>query len=200
MADVVTRMRDRSPSPILLAVLAILLPVPAHAAGLGAFGVGLVAPLGMLVHLAGLLVLGLWLAAEGGRASGQGVAVALAAAVLFAVLAAFGIRIPYVGLVLEGSLVVFGGLVALAMTLPAALAIVLAAVAGAAHGVALAGWAGVPTNPWLFWPGLACGGLLLSCAGIGLATALPQVAGPTAVRVTGALAAILGVLMLLGVV
>lgn len=193
-------MRDRSLPVLLPAALATLLPLPAQAAALGAFGAGLVAPVGMLVHLVGLLVLGLWLAAEGGRAAGQGVAVALAAAVLFAVLAAFGIRIPHVGLVLEGSLVVFGGLVALAMTLPAALAIVLAAVAGAAHGVALAGWAGVPTSPWLFWPGLACGGLLLGCAGIGSATALPQVSGPAAVRFAGALAAVLGVLLLLGVV
>lgn len=184
--------------PILLG---LLVAAPAQAASLpGAFTAGMTAPLVQLLHLAGLLGLGLWSCAQGRGAAGQGVAVALAAAILFAILVRLGFGIPYVRLVLEASLVVFGGMVALSMALPVALGVVLAAVAGAAHGVALAGWAGATSSPLLFWPGMFVGGLLTLSAGVGLWAGLSELASVGAVRGLGVVIAVIGVLMLAGVI
>lgn len=185
--------------PLLPSLLFCLPAVPAWAADLpGSVAAGLTGPLVQLVHLLGLLALGLWASRQG--EAGRLVAVALAAGLLFALLQQGGVRLPYVHLVLEGTLVVFGGMTALAMTLPAVLGLVLAAIGGAVHGWVLAAWAGVPSRPLLFWPGLLAGGALLLSAGVGAGALIQGLASDRAVRLSAAAIALVGLLMLAGLV
>ncbi|ACI99714.1 HupE/UreJ family protein [Rhodospirillum centenum] len=183
-----------------LSVLAVALPAQAAASlSGGAFGTGLTAPVVLTVHLLGLLALGLWAADQGGQASGQGPAVALVAALVFGLLHQSGVRLPYGGLVLEASLLVFGLLTAFAVALPLALTLLLAAVAGAAHGMGLSAWVGAPSSPLPFWLGTGCGFVLVGSAGVGLHGLLAQNLSATAVRAAGGMIALAGLLMLLDV-
>lgn len=184
----------------LAAFLVLATALPAQAAGSlagGSFGAGLTGPVVLTVHLLGLLGLGLWAADQGGQASGQGPAVALVAALVFGLLHQAGVRLPHTGLVLEASLLVFGLLTAFAVALPLALTLLLAAVAGAVHGMGLSAWVGAPTSPLPFWLGLGCGFALVGSAGVGLHGLLAQNLSATAVRAAGGLIALAGLLMLL---
>lgn len=190
-----------------LTVLAAVIPLAAADGALamttlggGSFGAGLTGPLVALPILLGLVGLGLWAAEQGGKAAWQLPAAALAAMVILGLLHQSGMRVPYAGLVMEGSLVVLGGLVALGVILPSVVGLVLAVVAAGAFGVAMAGWAGAVGVPLLFWLGAALGGLLLASAGVGLSTVIAQALSPGAVRAAGAALALTGVLMLLGIV
>jgi urease accessory protein len=163
------------------------------------FSAGLAGPVLTYLHLLGLLGLGLWLDMQGKGSPGIGAALALVAGLLFGVLTRFGIHIPYAALALEASLVLFGGLLAFTVSLPRVLGLVLAALAGALHGISLSQWGGAPTSQALFWPGMLAGCLLMLSAGVGLSATLYQFGGGMASRLAGALIALAGVLMLLNV-
>ncbi len=167
--------------------------------GGGSFGAGLTGPLVALPILLGLVGLGLWAAEQGGKAAWQLPAVGLTAMIILGLLHQSGVRMPHSGLVMEGSLVVLGGLVALGVTLPVVVGLVLAVVAAGAFGVAMASWAGAVSTPLLFWVGAGTGGLLMACAGVGLSSVIAQALSQGAVRVAGAALALAGLLMLLGV-
>lgn len=183
-----------------LALPLLLLAQPALAASLSgtAFGAGYAVPLFALVHLLGLIALGLWAGEQGGVDAGRIPLVALAAAALFALLWLLGIRIPYTALVLEGSLLVLGGLVLVGTALPLALGIVLAAIAGAAQGVHLA--SSLSGNaPALSWLGLVADTMLALAAGVGLSALLREMGSRAAARATGGALAVVGILMLVNV-
>lgn len=188
--------------PLILALPLSLAADPALAAGTlsgSAFGSGYAVPLFVLVHLLGLIALGLWAAEQGGGDAGRGPMVALAAAAIFALLWHLGVRIPYTMLVLKGSLVVLGGLVLVGTALPTVVGIVVAVVVGAAQGIHLGAAVGSGASP-LTWLGLASGVMLVSAAGVGLSAMLRAAASQTGVRVVGGILAVLGVLMVLNIV
>lgn len=164
------------------------------------FSAGMAGPMLTYVHLLGLLGLGLWLDMQGRGSPGTGAALALAAGLLFAFLWRMGVHLPYVVFALEGSLVLFGGLLAFTVSMPVALGLVLAAIAGAVHGISLSQWGGTPTNALLFWPGMVVGCLLILSAGVGLSATLYQFGGGMASRLIGAIIAIVGILMLVNVI
>ncbi|MDG5493558.1 HupE/UreJ family protein [Niveispirillum sp. BGYR6] len=163
------------------------------------FSAGLAGPVLTYLHLLGLLGLGLWLDMQGQGSPGTGAALALVAGLLFGVLTRSGIHIPYAAYALEASLVLFGGLLAFTVSLPRVLGLVLAAIAGALHGIALSQWDGASSSQWLFWPGLVAGCLLALSAGVGLSATLYQFGGAMASRLAGAAIALVGVLLLLDV-
>jgi urease accessory protein len=166
----------------------------------GSFGGGFTSPMVVLVHLALLLTLGLWAADQGGRAAWQLPVVAAAAAVAAGVLGGLGVRLPFTGEGLALSLIVLGALVALAVKAPAALAILVAAVAAVFYGHAYAGAARAATVPALFWVGFAAATLLLAAAGIGLAVVVGQGWSKRGMQAIGWVMVVLGVLDLLGMV
>lgn len=181
--------------------LLLVLPLPAMAATSlpPGFSAGMAGPVLTYVHLLGLIGLGLWLDMQGKGSPGLGAALAFAAGLIFALIVRFGLHIPYVMLALEASLVLFGGLLLFTVSLPVAVGLLLAAIAGALHGICLSQWGGAPTVALLFWPGMLAGCLLVLSAGVGLSATLYQMGGGTASRVIGALIALAGILMLLNI-
>ncbi len=163
------------------------------------FSAGFAGPLLTYLHLLGLLGLGLWLDMQGKGSPGTGAALALVAGLVFGVLNRSGVHIPYAGYALEASLVLFGGLLVFTLSLPKALGLVLATLAGALHGIALSQWDGATSSQLLFWPGLVVGCLLALSAGVGLSATLYQFGGGLASRLAGAVIALVGALMLFNV-
>jgi len=166
----------------------------------GSFGAGLSAPVLLPLPLLGLLAVGLYAGVQAGRQEGQVVALALVSLLAGGLLHQGGIGLPHMALVRQGTLVVFGGLVALGMPLPRLVGLLLAVAAGLAQGMGLSAWVGAPGNPWLFWPGLAAGAALVLSGGIGLVSMLVQAFSLTIVRVAGAGLALGGLLLLLNVI
>lgn len=193
----------RAIRPVLLAILVggLLLgpmagltaaPALARMTVTGPFGTGLTEPVWVIQHLLGFLAIGLWAGQNGGPAVWQ-LPVAALTAVLSAGLAAqLGIRLPYAAQGLAASLILMGGLVALGLKAPLALAVLTAAAAAAFHGYLHMGGA-------LFWAGLSAGILLVTCAGLGLAAVLGQAVSARAPAVCGGVVALAGVLDLAGV-
>jgi urease accessory protein len=182
-------------SAALAATMLLLAAAPAEArtvlAG-GAFGSGLLGPVGVLAHLLGLLAVGLWAGQTGGPAVWQLPAAALTAALAAGAAAHFGVRLPFAAQGLAASLVLLGALVAMGLRAPLVVAILTAAAAAVFHGYGQAG-------PPLFWAGFAASVLLLTSAGVGLVAVLGQAASPRAVQMCGGAVALAGVLDLLGV-
>ncbi|WP_085557190.1 HupE/UreJ family protein [Azospirillum agricola] len=159
----------------------------------GAFGTGLTEPVWVLQHLLGFLAIGMWAGQTGGTAVWQVPAAAVTAALAAGIAAQMGLRLPYAAPGLAGALIVTGGLVALGVKAPVALAVLAAAVAAVFHGHPHQG------SP-LFWSGFATGMLLVSCAGLGLSIAVTQAESARAVQICGGAVAVGGVLDLVGVI
>ncbi len=190
----------RLPIALCLTLALVLLPATALAASVPpGFSSGLAGPVLTYVHLFGLLGLGLWLDMQGRGAPGTGAGLALAAGIIAGLLTRSGLHLPYTGLALEASLVVLGGLLAATLTLPAIVGLVMAAAVGALHGINLSQWGGPVTANVLFWPGMLTGCVLVMSSGVGLSATLYQLGGGKASRLSGALIALLGLLMLLNV-
>ncbi|WP_209766890.1 HupE/UreJ family protein [Azospirillum rugosum] len=158
----------------------------------GPFGTGLTEPVWVIQHLLGFLAIGLWAGQNGGPAVWQLPVAALTAVLAAGLAAQLGIRLPYAAQGLAVSLILTGGLVALNLKAPLALAVLTAAVAAAFHGYMHMGGA-------LFWAGLSAGILLVTCAGLGLAAVLGQAVSARAPAVCGGAVALVGVLDLAGV-
>lgn len=166
----------------------------------GSFGAGFSGPLLLVPVLVGLLSVGLWSTEQGARAPWHLAVAAVAGVVLAGLLTQWGVRVPYAGLLRDGSLVVIGGLIALRVQLPDPIALALVTVSGAALGIALAGWAGAVSVPLLFWLGALSGGLLATAAGIGLASQLSIAFSDGAIRAVGVGVALVGILAMMGLV
>lgn len=163
------------------------------------FSAGLAGPVLTYVHLFGLLGLGLWLDMQGKGTPGAGAALALGGGLVAGLLTRFGLHLPFAGLALEMSLLILGVLLAAAFSLPAIIGLVGAALVGALHGISLSQWGGPVTGNALFWPGMLAGCVLVMSSGVGLSATLYQLGGGKASRFSGALIALLGLLMLLNV-
>ena len=189
--------------PAALAGAFLLAPVPADARvslASGSFGTGFAGPVLGLVHLLGLLAIGLWAGQQGGRPAWQMPVAALVALFAAGLAAQAGIDLPYGAQGLAGSLIVLGILIALAPKVPPVAAVVVAAVAGVFQGYSLAGGGGRPlAQAALFWSGILAGGLLATTSGVGLVQVAAQGLSPRAVTALGAGIAVDGLLILLGV-
>lgn len=185
-------MAIRSVLPALLALGLAAAPAAAAVTVTGPFGTGLIEPVWVLHHLLGFLAIGAWAGQNGGPAVWQVPVAALAAALGAGLAAQLGLRLPYAGEGLAGSLVLAGALVASGLRAPLVLAVPVAAVAALAHGY-------VQKGGLLFWAGYAAGALLVACAGLGFSAVLGQAVAPRAVQMCGGAVALFGVLDLLGV-
>jgi urease accessory protein len=182
----------------LLAVLMVW-AVPAAARpslGAGSFGSGYQAVLVSLVHLLGLLGIGLFAGIQGGRVVWQAPAAALTAVVAAGLVAQAGIGLPYAGQGLAISLMVIGGLVGLATPMPEVLAVIGAIAAAVFHGHALGyGARGGGLPALYYWCGAVSAAAVALAAGVGLTQAFPV----RIVPILGGLIAVTGLLVLVGV-
>lgn len=189
------------PLALIATFLLCLVPYPALAASVPpGFSAGLAGPLLTYVHLLGLLGLGLWLDMQGKGVPGTGAGLAIVAGIIAGFLVRFGVQVPYVALGLEASLILFGLLLALTLTLPGLLGLALAGVAGVLHGLSLGQWGGPVTGNPLFWPGMVTGCMLLIAAGVGLSAVLYPLGTGKASRGAGIIIALVGLLMLVNVI
>jgi urease accessory protein len=203
------RIRLPETAAVTVAVILMLLTAPAAAQdwaqGIpgGSFGAGFLALPGRLLPLLGLLAVGLLAGCQGGRVISQTPGAAVIALLAGGVSQQlFGLNIPYLQpylpLILQGGLVVLGGLVALQLAMPTLVTAVLAALFGLALGIVQADWAGVPGQPLLFWLGCGLGATLLTAAGVGLSGMIVQTLSIQALRAAGAFIALTGILLLSG--
>lgn len=183
--------------PIALCAAALLAPVaalahPGHTVEQGGLAYGLMHPLTGLDHLLAMLAVGLWAALAGGRALW-----ALPVAFIGALLAGFGLGaaglpVPAVEPMILASVVVIGGLVALAVRLPLIAAVALVVVFGLAHGHAH-GTEGPATDLALHVAGFTLATAGLHAAGLGLGIALAQSGREAVTCALGGAAALAGV-------
>ena len=165
-------------------------------AGVGDFYAGMLHPLTTVEHVLPLAALGL-LAGQQPRGTTLRIIPAVPAALLAgAVLALLLPSPPGLGLVLMGSMVVLGGLVALAATLPRLAAVVAAGLTAIAIGWANGAELGGQAAAVRFVPGVALAGLLVVIYGAGCVRGLRAPWMGMAFRVLGSWIAALGVMTL----
>lgn len=172
-------------STLLLAVAlpGMALAHPGHESG---FASGVLHPLTGVDHLLAMLAVGLWAAALGGRAIWALPTGFVAALALGGVLGAIGISAPGVEPGILTSVVILGGMAALALRLPLGVAVAGVAGFGLLHGMAHgAGVAGplapfaagfVATSITLHLAGLALGRFAFAARILGAGTALAGLA------------------------
>jgi urease accessory protein len=178
----------------LLAVCAAAAPAHAHNLG-GNYG-PLLHPLLVLEHGLALLALGL-LAGQQGVAPARWVIGALLAGLLCgAALPALGVAPSWLDVVNIGSLVVLGGLVALAARLPRPLVVTLAIFFGLTHGAANAVDQTGTVPALLVVAGTAIAGLLVTLPASGIVATLAEGWPRIVVRVLGSWIAAIGLIML----
>lgn len=170
-----------------------------------AFLAGYAAVWTLLVPWCGLLAAGMMAATASGRAIAQVPVAVVVPLVLCGLLEPLvGVEIPLLRdhwvMIAAGGLVVMGGLVALALALPATVSVLVAGLYGVSQGVVLAEWAGAVAQPLAFWAGIGAGAVLLMTAGVGAASLLPTLLGGPALRVAGGVVALVGVARLFGLV
>lgn len=185
--------------PLLLSA-AVLAAGPALAhtgpgAHEGAFAAGFAHPFGGLDHLVAMLAVGLWAALRGGAA-----VLLWPAAFVLALLAGFalalsGAHLPLHEPMILASLVGLGLAIALALRMPAGLAVAAIALFGLFHGFAH-GLETAGADASGFAAGFALASALLHAAGIGLGVLIAR--APTgATRVAGGAVAACGLILAL---
>ena len=180
------------PAILALTLTGMSSPALARMVVTGPFGTGLTEPVWVLQHLLGFLAIGLWAGRGGGAAVWQVPASALTAVLAAGLAAHLGVRLPYAGQGLAASLIVIGALVAIDLSMPLVVAVLVAAVAALFHGYVHMG------GPF-FWGGFAAGTLLILAAGVGLAAILGTASSVRAIQLCGGAVALFGLLDLTGV-
>jgi urease accessory protein len=196
-------MRLRFPSAQLALAAVLLLPASlahAHSAakGIGDFYAGALHPLTSLEHLLPFLAFGILAGQQGQKAEPVLAAFCVALLVGAGVAPWLGV-LPGLAIVNIGSSVVLGALVALARPLPAALFYAVAVVFGLSHGIANGEGMAEGMKPYLFVPGVALAGLVVTAYGLVMTDwLLRRQAGwiHIAVRVAGSWIAAIGILVL----
>ena len=148
-------------------MLAVTVEAHAHSAakGIGDFYAGALHPLTSLEHLLPFLAFGILAGQQGQKA--EPVLAAFSIALLVgAVLSLWLPGTPWISVANLASSVVFGALVALARPLPAALFYAIAIVFGLTHGFANGEGIAEGGKPWLFIPGVALAGLVVTAYGL----------------------------------
>lgn len=181
-------------------LLAIAADANAHSAarGIGDFYSGALHALTALEHVLPFLALGV-LAGQQGQKAEPVLGAFCIALLVGAALALWIPAVPYVAVLNIGSAIVLGGLVALARPLPAALFYAIAILFGLSHGFANGEGMTEGIKPYLFIPGVALAGLVVTAYGLIVTDwLLRRNAGwlRIAVRVAGSWIAAIGILVL----
>ncbi len=181
-------------------LLALAADAHAHSAakGIGDFYSGALHALTALEHVLPFLALGI-LAGQQGQKAEPVLGAFCVALLVGAALAVWIPGVPYLAVLNVGSAIVLGGLVALARPLPAAIFYAIAIVFGLSHGFANGEGMTGETKPYLFIPGVALAGLVVTAYGLIVTDwLLRRKTGwlQIAVRVSGSWIAAIGILVL----
>lgn len=181
-------------------LLAITADAHAHSAakGIGDFYSGALHALTALEHVLPFLALGV-LAGQQGQKAEPVLGVFCIALLVGAALAIWIPALPYLAVLNIDSAIVLGGLVAIAKPLPAAIFYAIAVVFGLGHGFANGEGMSEGIKPYLFIPGVALAGLVVTAYGLIVTDwLLRRKAGwlHIAVRVAGSWIAAIGILVL----
>ena len=171
---------------------------PGHLTGSG-FATGLLHPFTGLDHLLAMLAVGLWAAQRGGRYMIVIPASFVAMMALGGLIGASGFTLPLVEPGILGSLVVFGLLIAFDARLP--LAAGMAIIGGFAlfHGYAHAVEMPAHASLAVFGSGMLLGSVILHLVGIGLGRLGKMRFREIALRTSGGLIALAGIVLFAGI-
>lgn len=183
---------------ILLAALLLPLPALAHPGPDAAhgFATGLLHPFGGLDHVVAMIAVGLWAAVLGASARLLLPLGFLAGMALGGVLGMAGMAVPFVEHGVLASMIVLGGLVAIAARVPAGAAMAVAAGFGLLHGHAHGTEMADGAFGYAF--GFLVATALLHGAGLLLARGADAAGGRLATRLAGAAGALAGLALMLG--
>jgi urease accessory protein len=181
-------------------LLAIAANAHAHSAakGIGDFYAGALHALTALEHVLPFLALGV-LAGQQGQKAEPVLGVFCIALLVGASLAIWVPAVPYLAVLNISSAIVLGGLVALAKPVQAAIFYLIAVVFGLSHGFANGEGMTEGTKPYLFIPGVALAGLVVTAYGLIVTDWLLRRKASwlhIAVRVAGSWIAAIGILVL----
>ncbi len=180
-------------------VLLAALPATAHAhafPGAGDFYGGMLHMLSALETLTPTIALGMLAAQQGRDAAVRVLGIAPLALLAGAAIGAALGRVPDLGVLELGAMLVLGVLVAGAWPLPRAALLALAAIVGLTLGFANGGEIGAGASIWRFAPGVAIGGLLVLAYTISAVRWLTAGWTRIAVRVAGSWIAAVGLMVL----
>ena len=186
---------------LAVATIAFALPAAAHT-GIGAtssFMAGLSHPLGGLDHLLAMVTVGLWAALRGGNALWAWPCAFVGVMVAGGLLGLTGVAMPLVEPGILASTVVLGLAAGLALKLPTGWGAALVGFFALFHGHAHGTEAPVAGEVVLYGLGFVVATAALHAAGIGAATALRGATGRMIARGLGAVCALAGVALSLGV-
>jgi urease accessory protein len=183
---------------VLTLLFALVIPTVADAhpiKGVGDFYAGMLHPLTALDFLLPWIALALFAGQQGRRAALLTLGIFPLALISGAVLA---LVVPLPAWVPEFNLVmipVLGLAVALALSFPKTVFVLLVTVVGLLHGLANGSEITATMSPWRFIPGLAAVALLVLAYGIGLVRSLEKPWTRIAVRVAGSWIAAAGIMV-----
>ena len=178
----------------LLGFAPTVLAHPGHISASG-FTAGLLHPFSGLDHLLAIIAVGVWAAQRGGRALFAVPASFVVMMAVGAIIAAAGLSLPVVEPGIIASLVVFGLLIAFNTRLPVAAGMAIVGVFALFHGYAHAVEIPARANLAVFGSAMLLGTITLHIIGIGLARMSNIQIYKTALRVTGSLIALAGVVL-----
>lgn len=171
---------------------------PGHLAGNG-FATGLLHPFTGLDHLLAMIAVGLWAAQRGGRYMFVIPASFVAMMALGALAGVSGIALPLVEPGILGSLVIFGLLIAFNARLPLAAGMAVIGSFALFHGYAHAVEMPTQASFAVFGSGMLLGSVILHLVGIGLGRLGNMQLHEIALRASGGLIALAGIVLFAGV-
>lgn len=182
-------------------VLAILLATPATAhVGIGStsgFLSGVSHPLSGLDHILAMVMIGAWASMLGSLALWLVPATFVTAMAAAGALGAFGLPMPFVELLIAGSVIGLGAMIALNVRVPIVAGMAIAALFAVAHGHAHGAEMPETAAGLAYGIGFVVATVLLHGAGIGLGIGTGRLMRPAVLRWTGAVASATGFAMLL---
>ncbi len=163
---------------------------------------GFLHPVGGLDHVLAMVAAGLLAATLGGRAIWLVPASFVALMVAGSVLGVQGIALPHVEVGIALSLVAFGALIAVRLTLPVGIAMAVVGAFAVFHGLAHGAEMPADASGALYGLGFVAATVLLHAAGIAAGLGFARLASPTHrhARAVGAAIAAVGVVMATGVI